>query len=271
MKWNSTPLELFGMSEWFKPLESDPILVSSNRKRCRPSWSPATFAVPRAGPTRPSIEFLAIHQQNEATRSPRLPLLHLSRFNMTNPTQDRAPGTSEFVIYTGDDGKAHVQIRLEEGSVWMTQRQIAEAFGVSVPTIHEHLAGIYVEEELDPARTIRQARIVQIEGKRSVSRLVEQYALPAIMAIGYRVRSMQGNIFRHWVTERLNESLARGDALDEERLKSNGDPLDDHLNELTERIREIPVSERRFHLKKADVNDQSSVDDEPNSPSDDDG
>ena len=69
----------------------------------------------------------------------------------------------------------------------MTQRQIAEVFGVSVPTINEHLAGIYVEEELDPARTVRQVRIVQTEGKRSVSRLVEQFALPTIMTIGFRV------------------------------------------------------------------------------------
>jgi hypothetical protein len=126
---------------------------------------------------------------------------------MTTPTQDSAPGTGEFLVYTGDEGKAHVQIRLSEGSVWMTQRQIADVFGVSVPTINEHLAGIYVEEELDPARTVRHARIVQTEGKRSVSRQVEQYALPTIMAIGYRVRSVQGNIFRQWATDRLNESL----------------------------------------------------------------
>ena len=88
------------------------------------------------------------------------------RPRLTTPPEDRAPGTGEFVVYTGDDGKAHVQIRLLEGSVWMTQRQIAEVFGVSVPTINEHLAGIYVEEELDPARTVRQVRIVQTEGSR---------------------------------------------------------------------------------------------------------
>ncbi len=134
---------------------------------------------------------------------------------MTSPPQDSAPGTGEFLVFVGDDGKAHVQVRLAEGSVWMTQRQIAEAFGVSVPTINEHLAGIYVEEELDPARTIRQTRIVQTEGRRSVSRQVEQFALPTIMAIGFRVRSVQGNTFRQWAAERLNAFLVQGHALDE--------------------------------------------------------
>ena len=133
---------------------------------------------------------------------------------MTSPPQDSAPATGEFLVYTGDDGKAHVQVRLAEGNVWMTQRQIAEVFGVSVPTINEHLAGIYVEEELDPARTVRQVRIVQNEGKRSVSRQVEQFALPTIMAIGFRVRSVQGNTFRQWATARLNEVFLQGHALD---------------------------------------------------------
>lgn len=179
---------------------------------------------------------------------------------MTSPAQDSAPGTGEFLVYTGVDGKAYVQVRLAEGSVWMTQRQIAEVFGVSVPTINEHLAGIYVEEELDPARTVRQTRIVQTEGKRSVSRQVEQFALPTIMAIGSRVHSLPGSIFRQWATERLNESLVQGYALDEERLKSDVAPPDDYFDELMERIRDIRSSERRFYEKVADVYEKCSID-----------
>lgn len=96
----------------------------------------------------------------------------------------------------------------------MTQRQIAEVYGVTVPTIHAHLEGLYVEEELDPARTIRQIRIVQKEGNRCVARLVEQYALATILAVGYRVRSFQGNQFRAWATQRLSEYLVERQSVD---------------------------------------------------------
>ena len=91
---------------------------------------------------------------------------------------------SELILYTDDSGMARVQVRVEDETVWLTQRQMAELFQVSVPTINEHLTGIYDDEEVEPGPTIRKFRIVQTEGERSVSRLVDHYALPAILAVG---------------------------------------------------------------------------------------
>ena len=95
---------------------------------------------------------------------------------------------SEIVFYQEEDGRSRIQVRLEEGTVWLSQRLLAELYQVAVPTINEHLANLFDDGELAPEATIRKFRIVQTEGSREVSRLVDHYNLDAILAVGYRVQ-----------------------------------------------------------------------------------
>ena len=162
------------------------------------------------------------------------------------------PG-GEFVLYTSDDGRVRLSVRVQDGTVWLPQRLIAELFGVSVPTVNEHLANVYEETELDPGATIRKFRIVQTEGGREVSRLVDHYNLDAILAVGYRVRSIRGTQFRQWATTQLRELLVKGFVLDDEKLKGGPTALGDYFDELLERIRDIRASERRFYQKITDI------------------
>jgi hypothetical protein len=151
---------------------------------------------------------------------------------------------SELILYRTEDAQTRIQVRLEGESVWLTQRQLADLFQVSVPTINEHLAGIYGEGELDPERTIRKFRIVQMEGERQVKRIADHYHLDAIIAVGYRVRSVRGTQFRQWATERLSSYLVKGFALDDVRLKRG--PDDGYFEELLDKIRDIRSSEKMF-------------------------
>ena len=171
----------------------------------------------------------------------------------------------EFLVYVGDDGEARVHVRLEEATVWLTQRLMAELYGEDVRTVNEHLRNVYDEGELEPEATIRRFRIVQTEGNRSVSRLVDHYALSAILAVGYRVRSHQGTRFRQWATAKLDEYLVKGFVLDDERLKSATNLGEDYFDELLERIRDIRASGRRFYQKITDIYAQCSVDYDPRS------
>ena len=157
-----------------------------------------------------------------------------------------ATGT-EFVLYQTDDGLARVQVRLHEGAVWLTQRDLADLYQVKVPTLNEHLRNLYAEGELAPEATIRQYLTVRTEGNRSVSRLVDHYALLVVLAVGYRVRSPRGTQFRQWATARLSEYLVTGFTLDDERLKQAGNL--DYFDELLARIRDIRSSEKVFYKK----------------------
>src|SRR5690606_22301790 len=122
----------------------------------------------------------------------------------------------------------------------------------SVPTVNEHLSTVYKEGEIDPERTIRKFRIVQMEGARSVRRDVDHYSLEAILAVGYRVRSNRGTEFRQWATARLAEYLVKGFALDDERLKGTASPVD-HFDELLARIRDIRASEARVYQRIREI------------------
>ena len=167
---------------------------------------------------------------------------------MTVP--DEAP-RSELLLYRGEDARTRIEVRLEGDSVWLAQRQIAELYQVSVPTVNEHLANAYAEGELEPERTIRKFRMVQTEGAREVRRLVDHYSLAAILAVGYRVRSPRGVQFRQWASQRLSEYLVKGFAMDDERLKRG--PDDGYFEELLARIRDIRSSERMFWRKVLDI------------------
>jgi hypothetical protein len=160
----------------------------------------------------------------------------------------------DVVLYRTDDGRTHVECRFAEGTIWLTQVQLSELFQTSVPNINLHLKAIYAEGELDEAATIKSYLIVRSEGSRKVSREVLHYSLPAVLAVGYRVRSSRGTQFRQWATARLEEYLVKGFVLDDERLKNPPAPdVPDYFDELLERIRDIRASERRMYLRVREI------------------
>lgn len=166
------------------------------------------------------------------------------------PADTPQPG-GELVLYQDASSRARIQVRLDQGTVWLTQLQLAELYQKDVRTINEHIVNIFDEGELDPAATIRSFRIVRREGARDVSRAIEHYSLDAIIAVGYRVRSSRGTLFRQWATERLREYVVKGFTLDDERLKQTGGG--GYFDELLERIRDIRSSERVFWRKVLDI------------------
>ena len=161
-----------------------------------------------------------------------------------------APG-GDLVLYTTDDGQARIQLRAVDGTAWLSQRGIAELFGKDVRTINEHIQNVVADGEADAEVTIRNFRIVQLEGEREVSREVEFYNLDVILAVGYRVRSPRGAQFRRWATTTLREYLVKGFAMDDAKLK--GAEQWDYFDEWLARIRDIRASEKRFYQKVRDL------------------
>ena len=147
---------------------------------------------------------------------------------------------SSIILYQTEDDRTRIECRFEEETLWLTQALIAELFQVAVPTVNEHLKGIYADGELPAEGTIRKFRIVRREGSREVSREIEHYSLPAILAVGYRVRSPRGTQFRQWATARLSEYLVKGFTMDDERLKHPPGPgIPDYFDELLAQLEDI--------------------------------
>ena len=169
------------------------------------------------------------------------------------PADDDPEDTGELLFYRTEDGQNRIQLRLHGGTVWLTQKQLSDLYQVSIPTVNEHLATIYDDGELTPEATIRKFRIVQTEGNRQVSRLVDHYRLEAILSVGYRVRSQRGVQFRRWATSQLQELLVKGFVMDDERLKEGNKLGTDYFDELLERIRDIRAAEKRFYHKIRDL------------------
>jgi hypothetical protein len=159
--------------------------------------------------------------------------------------------SGEFLLYQTPDGQARIQLRVQDGTVWLTQKQLADLYQVSVPTINGHLRTLFQDGELQADRTIRKFRIVAREAARDVERLVDHYNLEAILHVGYRVRSHRGTQFRRWATEALKDYLVKGFVLDDERFKAGKD--DAYFEELLARIRDIRSSEKVFWKKVLDI------------------
>ncbi len=165
---------------------------------------------------------------------------------------------ADLILYRTEDGRAAVQLRAVEGTVWLTQADIAVLFDTTPQNVTMHLRNIYAEAEQDEAATCKELLQVQAEGGRTVQRQVKAYNLDAILAIGYRVRGPRGNQFRRWATTVLREYLVKGFALNDEYLK---DPVrTDYFDELLRRIRDIRASEKRFYQKVRDLFKATSVD-----------
>jgi hypothetical protein len=155
----------------------------------------------------------------------------------------------KMLIYQNEKGDTKIDVFFADSTIWMTQKNLAELYQVTVKTINEHIINIILESELEESATIRKFRIVQNEGSRQVERDVLHYNFQMVLAIGYRVRSNVGIHFRNWASHVLTEYSKKGFAMNDERLK-NPQPFGaDYFDELLERIREIRASEKRFYEK----------------------
>lgn len=161
--------------------------------------------------------------------------------------------TAEFLIFSKQAGENSIEVRVENETVWLTQKLIAVLFEVSVPTVSEHLANIYQQGELSQEATVRNFRIVQKEGNREVARNVDCYNLDAIISVGYRVNSARATQFRQWATGVLRDFAIRGYLLDKERLKNGAFFSKEYFDTLLAEIREIRASERKFYQKITDI------------------
>ncbi len=161
--------------------------------------------------------------------------------------------TAEFLIFTRQAGEDGIEVRVEDETVWLTQKLMAALFDVDVRTISEHLQNLFTSGEIDGGATVRKFRIVQIEGSREVARNIDFYNLDAIIAVGFRVNSTRAVQFRQWATGVLRDFAIRGYVLDKERLKNGAFLSKTYFDDLLAEIREIRASERRFYQKITDI------------------
>jgi len=160
---------------------------------------------------------------------------------------------AEFLIFTRQAGEDGIEVRVEGETVWLTQKLIATLFEVNVRTISEHLGNIYQAGEQFRPATVRNFRIVRLEGAREVARDIEHYNLDAIIAVGFRVNSVRAIQFRQWATGILRDFAIRGYVLDKERLKNGAFFSQQYFDNLLADIREIRASERNFYQKITDI------------------
>lgn len=162
-------------------------------------------------------------------------------------TNGRSP-QSELILYRTEDGGTRVEVRLQDETVWLTQKLMAELFDKDVRTINEHIRNVFSEGELDGNSVIRKFRITASDGK---SYDTQHYNLDVIISVGYRVKSLRGTQFRIWATRLLREYIVKGFTMDDERLKQAGGV--GYFDELLARIRDIRSSEKVFWKKVLDI------------------
>ncbi len=153
--------------------------------------------------------------------------------------------SNKIIIYNTEDGKAKINLRLEDETVWLNQLQIAELFQTTKQNISKHIKAILEDGELSEDSTVNYQLTVQKEGNREIERNIAFYNLDMILAIGYRVRSPRGVQFRKYASTVLKEYLIKGFAMDDNRLKNFGGG--NYFKELLERIRDIRSSEKVFY------------------------
>jgi len=168
-----------------------------------------------------------------------------------------APIEGQALIYAAADGAVRVEVLFGDETFWLTQKRIAELFGVDVRTVNEHLKNIFASGELAEAAVLRKSRMTAADGKAYLTNL---YNLDAVISVGYRVNSRLATQFRIWATRTLKEFIVKGFVLDDERLKQGARFGKDYFDELLERVREIRASGRRFYLKITDIYEQCSID-----------
>ncbi len=157
---------------------------------------------------------------------------------------------AEFLVFTTQTGEGGIEVRIEDETVWLTQKLIATLFDVDIRTISEHLKNIFASGELKEDSALRNFRNTAADGKQYLTNF---YNLDAIISVGYRVNSVRATQFRQWATSILRDFAIRGYVLDKERLKNGALFTKDYFNDLLEEIREIRASERRFYQKITDI------------------
>ena len=158
---------------------------------------------------------------------------------------------NDIIIYNTEDGKAKINLQYDDGTVWLSQLEIAELFQTTKQNVSKHVKAIFLEGELEESATVNYKLTVQKEGNRKISRQLAYYNLDMIMAIGYRVRSIRGIQFRNYASSILKEYLIKGFAMDDERLKNLGGG--NYFKELLDRIRDIRSSEKVFYRQVLDL------------------
>lgn len=166
-----------------------------------------------------------------------------------------------FLLYKVEQEDVIVKAFIQNETLWLTQKSMAELFGVNKSTISRHLKNIYEEKELVEHLTVAFFATVQNEGEREITRNIAFYNLDAIISVGYRVNSMRATHFRIWATNILKEYIQKGFVLDDERLKQGKKAFGkDYFRELLERVRSIRSSERRIYQQITDIFAECSID-----------
>ena len=168
---------------------------------------------------------------------------------------DIRSSAAEYLTFVAAGGKSaeSIEIRYEDENIWLTQKMMAVLYDTSVSTINEHIKNIFADHELQEEATIRNFRIVQTEGDRSITRSVKHYGLQMIIAVGFKVNSERAVQFRKWVNRITKEYTIKGWVMDSERLKKGSFLTDKYFEEQLERVREIRASERKFYQKITDL------------------
>ncbi|RZN35843.1 MAG: hydroxyacid dehydrogenase [Methanosarcinales archaeon] len=156
---------------------------------------------------------------------------------------------SQILLYQTESGQTKIEVLLEDETVWLTQKLMAELFQTTIPNVNIHIKNIFEEGELDPGSVIKDFLTTAADGKNYRTKF---YSLDMIISVGYRVKSRVATRFRQWATQRLREYIVKGFVLDDERLKNPDKPFD-YFDELLRRIQDIRTSERRFYQKITDI------------------
>ncbi len=173
---------------------------------------------------------------------------------------------NNFLIYSTPNNNVRVDVFIQDETVWLTQKSLAELFDTSTQNITTHLKNIYEDAELQEDATCKEILQVQLEGKREVSRNTKFYNLDAIISVGYRVNSSKATQFRIWATNTLKEYIIKGFVMDDKRLKQGQTIFGkDYFKELLQRIRSIRTSERRIYQQVTDIFAECSIDYDKNS------
>ncbi len=165
----------------------------------------------------------------------------------------------EIILYQTEDGQTEIRLQARDGTVWLTQAEMAELFQVTTQAITQHVKSVYAEGEWNEEATCKEDLQVRSEGNRQVTRLINLYSLSIILAVGFRVRSPRGTQFRRWASAALSEYLIKGFVMNDDQLKN---PEADYFEELLARIRDIRSSEKLFYKKILDIY-ATSVDYDP--------
>lgn len=167
---------------------------------------------------------------------------------------------SEMLIYQNEHGQTELEVKLQDETLWLSQKQMAELFDVTKQNISLHIQNIFEEEELLADATVKHFLTVQQEGSRKVKREIEHYSLDMIISVGYRVKSKIATRFRQWATNQLKEYIVKGFVMDDERLK---EAKNSYFDEILARIRDIRSSEKVFWKKVLNIY-ATSIDYSPN-------